>query len=180
MSNELMHYGMPRRSGRYPWGSGKEPYQHSGDWLSRVESLKKDGLDQKAIIEQMNSYNKDHGYDILSTTELRTLNAIASNQRSMDNIKTAQRLRDKEGLTTQQIAEKMGQPWSTVKGWLDEDIETSRRQVAMATKDFLKDQVAKKEFIDVGLGTELVASEATGLNVSKDKMNEAVMNFIAR
>ena len=174
MANELYHYGMPRRSGRYPWGSGKEPYQHSGDWLSRVESLKKQGLDQKAIIEQMNSYNKDHGYDILSTTELRTLNAIASNQRSMDNIRTAQRLRDKEGMTTQQIAEKMGQPWSTVKGWLDEDVETSRRNVAMATKDFLKEQIKEKEFIDVGLGTELVASESTGLNVSKDKLNEAL------
>ena len=173
-NNELMHYGMPRRSGRYPWGSGKEPYQHSGDWLSRVESLKKKGLDQKAIIEQMNSYNKDHGYDILSTTELRTLNAIASNQRSMDNIRTAQRLRDKEGMTTQQIAEKMGQPWSTVKGWLDEDAETSRRQVAMATKDFLYEQVKKKEFVDVGKGTELVASEGIGQAVSKDKMNEAL------
>ena len=23
--DELLHYGMPRRSGRYPWGSGKEP-----------------------------------------------------------------------------------------------------------------------------------------------------------
>ena len=36
----LMHYGMPRRSGRYPWGSGDNPYQHSGDFLSRVEKLK--------------------------------------------------------------------------------------------------------------------------------------------
>ena len=35
----LMHYGMPRRSGRYPWGSGDNPYQHSGDFLSRVEEL---------------------------------------------------------------------------------------------------------------------------------------------
>lgn len=25
---ELMHYGMPRRSGRYKWGSGKNPYHH--------------------------------------------------------------------------------------------------------------------------------------------------------
>lgn len=32
---------MPRRSGRYPWGSGDNPYQHSGDFLSRVEELKK-------------------------------------------------------------------------------------------------------------------------------------------
>ena len=27
MTDELFHYGMPRRSGRYPWGSGKNPYQ---------------------------------------------------------------------------------------------------------------------------------------------------------
>lgn len=26
-SKDLIHYGMPRRSGRYPWGSGKDPYQ---------------------------------------------------------------------------------------------------------------------------------------------------------
>lgn len=24
---ELYHYGIKRRSGRYPWGSGKNPYQ---------------------------------------------------------------------------------------------------------------------------------------------------------
>ena len=29
MDDILMHYGMPRRSGRYPWGSGKDPYQWS-------------------------------------------------------------------------------------------------------------------------------------------------------
>ena len=25
--DELYHYGVPRKSGRYPYGSGKEPYQ---------------------------------------------------------------------------------------------------------------------------------------------------------
>ena len=29
----LAHYGMPRRSGRYPWGSGEDPYQSSRDFL---------------------------------------------------------------------------------------------------------------------------------------------------
>ena len=43
----LMHYGVKRRSGRYPWGSGDSPYQHSGDFLSRVEELKKDGKTDK-------------------------------------------------------------------------------------------------------------------------------------
>ena len=36
----LMHYGMPRRSGRYPWGSGEDPYQHGRDFLGRVEELR--------------------------------------------------------------------------------------------------------------------------------------------
>lgn len=27
MTNDILHYGMPRRSGRYPWGSGDRPYQ---------------------------------------------------------------------------------------------------------------------------------------------------------
>lgn len=40
----LMHYGMPRRSGRYPWGSGENPYQHSGDFLSRIDELKSQGM----------------------------------------------------------------------------------------------------------------------------------------
>ena len=45
----LMHYGVKRRSGRYPWGSGDSPYQHSGDFLSRVEELKKKGLTETEI-----------------------------------------------------------------------------------------------------------------------------------
>ena len=39
----LMHYGMPRRSGRYPWGSGENPYQHSRDFITRVDELRKSG-----------------------------------------------------------------------------------------------------------------------------------------
>ena len=35
----LMHYGMPRRSGRYPWGSGEHPYQRTDDFLSRIKEL---------------------------------------------------------------------------------------------------------------------------------------------
>ena len=40
----LIHYGMPRRSGRYPYGSGEDPYQHSRDFLGRVEEMRKSGF----------------------------------------------------------------------------------------------------------------------------------------
>ena len=58
--NELMHYGMPRRSGRYPWGSGKDPYQRTGDFLTRIDDLKKQGLTEKEIADAFG----------LTTTEL--------------------------------------------------------------------------------------------------------------
>lgn len=30
LNDHLAHYGLPRRSGRYKWGSGKDPYQSTG------------------------------------------------------------------------------------------------------------------------------------------------------
>ena len=63
----LMHYGMPRRSGRYPWGSGDNPYQHSGDFLSRIEELKKQGFKETEIAKEMG----------LTTTQLRAQKSLA-------------------------------------------------------------------------------------------------------
>ncbi len=57
---DLMHYGVKRRSGRYPYGSGENPYQHSGDFLSRVEELKKQGCSEKDIAEmELRIYQND-------------------------------------------------------------------------------------------------------------------------
>ena len=40
----LEHYGTPRRSGRYPYGSGEDPYQHSNkDFIGRIDELKAKG-----------------------------------------------------------------------------------------------------------------------------------------
>ena len=44
----LMHYGTKFHSGRYPYGSGEDPYQHNGDFLTRVERLRKDGWTETA------------------------------------------------------------------------------------------------------------------------------------
>ena len=46
--DELYHYGVARRSGRYPYGSGEDPYQHNTDFLGRIELLKKDGWNETA------------------------------------------------------------------------------------------------------------------------------------
>lgn len=81
----LMHYGVARRSGRYPWGSGDNPYQHSGDFLSRVQSLKKSGMSETDIAKTMG----------LTTTQLRTQMSLAKDERRAVQVATAKDLREK-------------------------------------------------------------------------------------
>ena len=45
-NTELYHYGMPRRSGRYKWGSGENPYHH-GTAVPRDKIKKYDKLQKK-------------------------------------------------------------------------------------------------------------------------------------
>ena len=80
----LMHYGMPRRSGRYPYGSGEDPYQHSTDFLSRIDELKKQGW-----TETPENIKKEFG---LTTTQYRTEKALAKDERRMLDVATAKRL----------------------------------------------------------------------------------------
>ena len=47
--DELYHYGILRKSGRYPWGSGATPYQRGMSFYSAVEHLKEQGLSETAI-----------------------------------------------------------------------------------------------------------------------------------
>lgn len=47
-NDELYHYGMPRRSGRYKWGSGKDPYHHGADGTSR-KTIKYSKQSEKAL-----------------------------------------------------------------------------------------------------------------------------------
>ena len=45
--DELYHFGIPRRSGRYPWGSGDRPYQ--GMSRSEIKEARKEKERQKNI-----------------------------------------------------------------------------------------------------------------------------------
>lgn len=153
----LMHYGMPRRSGRYPWGSGENPYQHSGDFLSRIEELKKQGLSEKEIADSFG----------LTTTQFRTQKSLAKNERRALEVATAKGLREK-GYSLNEIAEKMGYTNdSSIRSLLNESSESNMNQ-AQKTADFLRKQIEEKGMIDVGTGVE------RELGISKEKLNQAL------
>lgn len=154
----LIHYGMPRRSGRYPWGSGDNPYQHSGDFLSRIAELKSQGLSETEIAKSLN----------LSSTEYRAYKAIAKNERRALDVATAKGLREK-GYSLNEIAEKMGYTNdSSVRSLLNEGSEARMNQ-AQKTAEFLKKQIEEKGMIDVGVGVE------RELGISKEKLNQALV-----
>lgn len=161
----LLHYGMPRRSGRYPWGSGDNPYQHSGDFLSRYDELKKQGLSETDISRAMGFVDKKT--DLPQTTKLRAQVSLAREERRADLVARARSLRE-DGLSLDKIAKEMGyNNDSSVRSLLNENSEARMNQ-ARATAEIIKKAINEKGMIDVGAGVE------RELGVSKEKLNEAL------
>ena len=153
----LMHYGVKRRSGRYPWGSGDDPYQHSGDFLGRVEELQKKGLSEKEIADTIG----------LTTSQLRIQKSLAKDERRALQVARAKGLRE-DGKSLSEIAKIMGfNNDSSVRALLNDNTE-SRMKLAKTTADILKKEVDEKGMIDVGTGVEIA------MGVSKEKLKEAL------
>ena len=54
----LAHYGLPRRSGRYKWGSGKEPYQSLRSSAKAGEKFIK-SFSKKSGVEKQNNKRRE-------------------------------------------------------------------------------------------------------------------------
>ena len=163
----LMHYGMPRRSGRYPWGSGEDPYQRTEDFLGRVEALRKQGF--TFTDENGKTYSGDTAIAKsmgLSTTQFRSEVSLATSERRSLQVARAKSLKQ-DGLNASEIGRQMGVNESTVRSWFDQESE-ARMNKARETADFIKKNVDERGMIDVGRGVE------RELNISKEKLNAAL------
>lgn len=153
----IMHYGTPHKSGRYPWGSGDRPYERDGDFLGYVNNLKKQGLSETEIAKGLG----------INSTQLRAAKSIARNQKRQAEIDLAQRLKDK-GLSNQAIGDRLGgKNESYVRGLLAPGVK-DRNDVLTSTSNMLREQVAKKKYIDIGAGVEYQ------LGMSATKLSTAV------
>lgn len=161
VSASLLHYGTPRHSGRYPWGSGDDPYQHdSRDFLGRIEEMKRSGWKETA-----ENIKKDLG---LSTTQYRTEIAIAKHERKQLQISRAKSLKE-DGLSPTEIGRKMNVSESTVRGWFDSNVENNIAQ-SRNTADFIKKRIDEEPFgmVEVGKGVE------KELNISKERLDQSL------
>lgn len=152
----LAHYGILRRSGRYPWGSGDSQSARNRSFLDQVAGLQKQGLSETEIAR---------GFGI-TTTQLRAAKSIAKNEERQADIAMAQRLKDK-GYSNTAIGERMGLNESSVRSLLAPGAK-DKADVLEATSNMLKDQVREKGYIDIGSGVE------HHIGVSQTKLGIAV------
>lgn len=152
----VKHYGIIRRSGRYPWGSGQNPYQRSGTFLEFVAKSKKDGLSDKQIADKL-------GISLKEFREQRSIEVIA--ERAADRA-FALRLKDK-GYSDSAIGRRMGINESSVRSLLDDAIHERQMMVAN-TATVLRNAVDDKQYIDIGMGVE------QHLGISRTKFDTSV------
>lgn len=172
----LMHYGVSkldgapgRGSGRYPLGSGEEPNQHSGDFVSRVKKMRKEGVeyvdeDTGKVYKGDTAIAKIMG---MSTTDFRAKYAIEAHAERTERSDYALKLYN-EGKTPTEIARIMGYNNDSSARTLLNQAIAARKNQAMVTRDYLKKIVDEKGMIDVGKGVELECG------VSREKFKEAL------
>ena len=167
--DELMHYGTKYHSGRYPYGSGEDPYQHGGDFLTRIDRLKK----EEGFTETAENVKKFFG---MKLEEYRNEKYWSEYTRREQQVVKAKNLKAK-GLGDSAIGRELGISESTVRSLLDPKSE-ARMLAAKQTADFLKEQVAKKGMIDVGKDVERYINVGEGaeakLGISRTKLDQAL------
>lgn len=158
-NNYLEHYGTPRHSGRYPWGSGKDP-QRSKDFLQRVKELKKEGISEVDIAKSM-------GYE--TTSQLRA--RISKENETLKNsyYTNAAKLYAK-GVSKSEISRRLGIPVSTVSLYLDPSRQLSEKAEKTVT-DVLKEQLKTKPFLNTTKGANIY------MGITEDRMKKALKNL---
>lgn len=156
---DKLDYGTPRHSGRYPWGSGKNP-QRSRNWLKRVDDLKAQGLSDKEICKAFD----------MSSGDFIAWKRVFKEQEQMRARLKVQKLHNKQWSNVAIAKELTDNGYNitegTIRGWLkkgDDYRDMPIKNIADTLKDVLKD----KPYLDIGEGVE------RQLNISAEQLHAA-------
>lgn len=109
--DEIFHYGIPHRSGRYPWGSGDRPYQ---------------GEDVKILREQQNRAKQSQRTKELAEKNLKIGRERLENRKRVANIE-ADRLSQKIGWKNTEKAAQANKKMAEIKKTTDEILNNEER-----------------------------------------------------
>lgn len=167
---ELYHYGTPRHSGRYPWGSGKDPYQRNTNFKKTIDDLRKQGLSEAEIAAAMKIKDRKGK---ASVAMLRAMESRAVTDIRKEEMDRVVKLRDK-GYSWQAVADELGLANESSARTLYKRAQSGQKELLDLASDALKEEVKNKQFIDVGPGSELY------LGVTNQKMKTAILDLQAQ
>lgn len=172
--DSLSHIGIIRRSGRYPWGSGANPYQRSKTFKSYLDEMRGKGMTDAEIAKTITEYANRGVTNPKDMVQFKTPDLRGTITASSEQINAANRARafklSEKGMSNGEIAVAMGLPRSsesTVRGWLKAGTDIKEGSVR-SIANLIKEQVEDKEYLDVGKGNELF------LGVSESRLRSAV------
>lgn len=159
--DELFHYGTPRRSGRYPWGSGEDPYQHGSGFLGAVNTMHKSGMSESEIAEALG----------MSIRDLRARKSVEKNNLRALNSDRAMALKEK-GWSKSAISQELGVSMSTVTKLLAPQTK-ERAEATSNISDVLREKLDNGGYLDIGKGTETILGVSdTRLAASVKKLED--------
>lgn len=168
-SDYLEHYGTPRHSGRYPWGTsgwgagddGGSGTQRNMSFLDFAAEMREQGMSDGEIATAMG----------MSSSEFRRRRTIERANRKQAQINMAVRLKEKQ-YSNEAIAERMGLAGESSVRNLLKDSTQDKLDVYNATRDMLRKELDEKGWIDVGAGVE------NQLGISPEKKKAAIQALL--
>lgn len=170
--SELMHYGVGHlnggNSGRYPWGSGEDPFQRRVDFYNRYLKVKKEnpGLSSEEYAEKLGVLDNEGNP---SKKMFNDMVKFASAEHKAEQIHSAREMA-KKGMGASEIGRALGKNESTIRGWLDEERNRSHN-ITKDAADQLKKLVDKGKYVDVSAGSNFYI---LGNGITESKMDDAL------
>lgn len=181
----LAHYGILRKSGRYPWGSGENPLQRSKTFIDILNKhMKEDGMSESDVAKfytEIGEGTEKRPEFPFTVNDVRAIKSRAGANIKRDQIRTAHRLRE-SGMSPSAIARQMSTPEktfneSTVRSLLEPG-RLEKLSIHENIAEMLKRQVEEKGYIDVGAEVERslpIGDDPTAhVKISRDKFMTAV------
>ena len=188
----LQHYGMPRRSGRYPWGSGENPYQRTNLFKGWVTDQKDAGISAKDIYKVARDAGCENTVVIralidakfdektimdaagINSSRYRAIVSIGSEEEKAERNALIRQYIMRDQMSNSAIAQKMGLNESTIRS-IRKNLDDNEKKGNMAVAEALKDSLEKSEggMLDVGKGSEnYIGVSRTRLNVALNILEE--------
>lgn len=160
----IEHYGVKRRSGRYPYGSGDDRKSSGkGTFLSLDDEMKRKGMGEKERSEALG----------LSINQYRATRSYESAMQKLQDVKSAKTMYE-DGKSFAEISQRLGVSDLTARKYVAQDLESDklRGNKLQNIKDAVEEGVKKTGYLDVGAGIN------QQLGISKDDLKNTVNKLV--